>query len=329
MWKVEGDFWKRHFDKVLILSLALIVILVNFVVVQKSTFLNLLYLPILLGGYLVGRKQTVYASFLCVALVVFAVINNPQFFPGFTNKWLLVSEVVSWGGILILAAYLVGTLAEQKEKKIRELKTAYIGIVEILTKYFLEASDRFTKGHSLRVADYATQIAVNLKLPETQIENIRVAALLHDIGKVEIGTDLIQKATNLAIEQKQIASVHTAEGSKFLNALGTVLKEAMPLVLKYHKYAVNKRQLEKEGNSYILDVKILEIADSYDSMVTGNTTRAGLEPNQALAELSQDAINEVDQKVFEALKKVVARKAYVGAKQPLASEKVLDLNNPL
>ncbi|OGC74313.1 MAG: hypothetical protein A2145_04850 [candidate division Zixibacteria bacterium RBG_16_40_9] len=324
MLKVEGDFWKRHFDKVLILSLALIIILVNFVVVQKSTFLNLLYLPILLGGYLVGRKQTVYASFLCVALVVFAVINNPQFFPTANNKWLLLSEVVSWGGILILAAYFVGTLAEQKDKKIRELKTAYIGIVEILTKYFLEASDRYTKGHSLRVADYVTRIAINLKLPEAQIENIRVAALLHDIGKVEIGTDLIQKATNLAIEQKQIATTQTPEGSRFLNALGTVLKEAMPLVLRYHKYLVNKRSIDVKERSSLLEVKILEVADSFDSLVAGSTSRKGMEPNQALVELGKEFTNEIDQKILESLKKVVAQKTYIGAKSNIPL-KVIDL----
>ncbi len=310
------NFLRLHFEKLLVLSLALIIIFVNFVVVQKGIFINLLYLPILLGGYLVGRRQTVLASFFCVALVVFAVIHNPGFFGQAQNKWFLVSEVISWGGILILAAYLVGTLAEQKERKIQELRTAYIGIVEILTKYFLEASDRYTKGHSLRVADYATQMALNLRLPEAQVENIRVAALLHDIGKVEIGSDLIQKATNLAIEQKQVISTHTAEGSRFLNALGTVLKEAMPIVLKYHRYLVNKNELGKEKESNLLEVKILEMADTFDSLVAGNSTRQGVEPNKALEELNKEAVQELDQKILQALRKVVAQKTYIGAKKP-------------
>ena len=121
-------FLKRHFDKILALTLGLIIILVNFVVVQKGTFLNLFYLPVLLAGYLLGKKQAVLSAVAVVGLVVFATIQNPGVYFSQTNQWLFYSEITTWGGLLILAAYLTGYLSEQREHKIRELTTAYIGI---------------------------------------------------------------------------------------------------------------------------------------------------------------------------------------------------------
>ncbi len=307
-------FLKRHFDKFLPLVLGLIIILVNFVVVQKGTFLNLFYLPILLAGYLLGRKQAVLSAIAVVGLVVFATIQNPGTYFNSQQKWLFLSEITSWGGLLILAAYLTGYLSEQREHKIRELTTAYIGIVEILTKYFLESSDRYTKGHSIRVADYATQVAIKLGLTDSQVENVRVAALLHDIGKVRIGSDLIQKATSVAIEEKEVAYSSTVEGSRFLNALGGVLNKAMPLVTRYHKLMLGETNLKsKEVEGLPIEVRIISVCDTFDSLMMGNEYKLGLEPQEALKELCQRREPWGDAGMIEALKEVMQSKLRHGS----------------
>jgi len=313
-------FVKKHFEKILALLLGSIIILVNFVVVQKGTFLNLFYLPILLAGYLLGKKQAVLSAFAVVGLVTFATIQNPQAYFSQENQWLFLSEITSWSGLLILAAYLTGMLSEQREHKIKELTTAYIGIVEILTKYFLESSDRYTKGHSIRVADYATQVAIRLGLADSQVENVRVAALLHDIGKVRIGSDLIQKATTVAIEEKEVAYSKTVEGSRFLNALGGVLNKAMPLVTKYHSLILGEGKLKpKDYETLPLEVKIISVCDTFDALMMGNEYKMGLEPEEALKELSQRREPWSDQRINQALREVVHTKLYRGRQGILLS----------
>jgi len=317
-------FLKKHFDKILALSLGLIIVLVNFVVVQKGTFLNLFYLPILVAGYLLGRRQAVLSALAVVGLVVFATLQNPGAYFSQKNQWLFLSEIISWGGLLILAAYLTGYLSEQREHKIKELTTAYIGIVEILTKYFLESSDRYTKGHSIRVADYATQVAIKLGLNDSQVENVRVAALLHDIGKVRIGSDLIQKATSVAIEEKEVAYTKTVEGSRFLNALGGVLNKAMPLVTRYHKLMLGDIRLKpKETEELPIEVRIISVCDTFDSLMMGNEYKMGLEPQEALKELAQRREPWSDPRINEALKEVLDSRLYHGKKDVSLSRQKL------
>jgi HD-GYP domain-containing protein (c-di-GMP phosphodiesterase class II) len=308
-------FLKKHFDKVLALTLGLIIVLVNFVVVQKGTFLNLFYLPILMAGYLLGKKQAVLSAFAVVGLVVFANLQNPGVYFSHNDQWLYYSEIISWGGLLILAAYITGYLSEQREHKIRELTTAYIGIVEILTKYFLESSDRYTKGHSIRVADYATQVAMKSGLTDSQVENVRVAALLHDIGKVRIGSDLIQKATTVAIEEKEVAYSKTIEGSRFLNALGGVLNKAMPLVTKYHSIMLREGALKPEEVAGLpMEVRIIAVCDTFDALMMESEFRMGVEPEEAFKELTQRKEPWSDPVINQALKEVIGRKLRFGKK---------------
>jgi putative nucleotidyltransferase with HDIG domain len=96
-----------------------------------------------------------------------------------------------------------------------------MGILEILTKY-IESSDKYTQGHSVRVSHYATEIAVAMKLEPQEIENIKVAALLHDIGKVDISTELIGKAASLNSEEMNIMASHSERGAKILSSVSSV-----------------------------------------------------------------------------------------------------------
>ncbi|MCK4225184.1 MAG: HD domain-containing protein, partial [candidate division Zixibacteria bacterium] len=231
------SFVMNHFEESLVLAIALVIIVVNFFVIQKLAFLNFYYLPVLVAGYVMGRKMALLASLFCIALIAFSAINNPHLFLTEKSSLLLATDLMVWSGFLILAAYVVGTLYEQREKKISELRNAYIGVLEILAKY-LDSYDRYTRSHSLRVADYATSIAVAMDLPRNEVENIKVSALLHDIGKIDISSDLIKKAAALSTEEKEIIASHPHKGVELLSAVGGVLKDAMPIVEAHHDFFV-------------------------------------------------------------------------------------------
>jgi putative nucleotidyltransferase with HDIG domain len=302
------SFVLKHFEELLVVTIGLIIIFVNFFVIQKLAFLNFYYLPVLVGGYVMGRKMALLASIFCIALIAFSAINNPQIFSVEKGSLLLATDLMVWSGFLILTAYVVGTLYEQKEKKISELRNAYIGVLEILAKY-LESYDRYTRSHSLRVADYATSIAIAMELPRSEVENIKVAALLHDIGKIEISSDLIKKAAALSSEEKEIMASHPYKGVELLSAVGGVLKDAMPIVEAHHDFFVERKSLEdKIAKKIPLGARILSVADSFDAMVTDRPYRKGMPHWKAMEELEKCSGTQFDPQVVESFKRIYAEK---------------------
>ncbi len=301
------SFVMNHFEESLVLSIALVIIAVNFFVIQKLAFLNFYYLPVLIAGYVMGRRMAMLASLFCIVLIVFSAVNNPQIFLVEKSGLLLATDLMVWSGFLILAAYVVGTLYEQREKKISELKNAYIGVLEILAKY-LDSYDRYTRSHSLRVADYATGIAIAMDLPRSDVENIKVAALLHDIGKIDISSDLIKKAAALSGDEKRIVASHPRKAVELLSAVGGVLKDAMPIVEAHHALFVEGHSAEDEKARKVpLGARILSVADSFDAMVTDRPYRKGMPHWEAMEELEKCSGTQFDPQVVEAFKRVYAK----------------------
>src|SRR5439155_17932869 len=95
-----------------------------------------------------------------------------------------VVGLILWGGFLVLTGYVVGWLAEQRNARVAELKDVYITMLEILT-YHLESSGRHVRGHSYRVADRCVAIARSLGVRPDDMEQLRVAALLHELSPAD------------------------------------------------------------------------------------------------------------------------------------------------
>ncbi len=159
----------------------------NYFIAEKLALLNLFYLPSIVAGFVLGKRKALLTSIFSITAVIFYLfLNYDNFKP--SSQFVIYINIISWGSFLILCSIVVGHLHEENEKKMVQLKNAYMGILEILSKY-LESSDKYTQGHSVRVSHYATELAEAMNLQPHEIENIRVAALLHDIGKVDISTD--------------------------------------------------------------------------------------------------------------------------------------------
>ena len=177
-----------------------------------------------------------------------------------------------------------------------QLRQAYLGIVTILTKY-LGAADAYTKGHSERVASISAALAERLSLSSADVHNISTAALLHDIGKVEV-IDLIQKAGALSPEEKAAVDSHTELGAQLLLTAGTVLQDAIPVVLNHH------RPFHEGQEAIPIGARIVAVADAYDSIVSDRPYRAGRSHWQALEILQQGSGRQFDPKVVEAMDQV-------------------------
>jgi len=295
----------HHFEQILVLCTLLSVLFVHYVVYQKMAFLNFYYIPVLVAGFFLGRRAAVLFSFFCMLLVALFYVAVPNFFIAATGDLSIELGLLFWGSFIMVTAYVTGTLFMHKERCLEDLRIAYIGVVEILSKY-LESADRYTKGHSIRVANCATEIAIAMELPRVQIENIKAAALLHDIGKVEVSMNLIKKASVLSEEEKKIVDTHADKGAKILNSVGSVLKEAVPIVLSHH---IRYEHMDVEdGPSLSAETKIgaciVAVADAYDAITTDRPYRAGKTPLQAMEEIEREAGKQFHPEVVEAFRRI-------------------------
>lgn len=291
-----------NFEAFLVVMILTSIAATHHLVTDKIPFLNFYYLPVFIAGYYLGRRKAVLTAFASILFTfLYSLTLN-----GWQSNYETITEFISalaiWGAFLTLSAILVGTLSEQKEEKIDELKIAYIGVLEILSKY-LETGDPVTKSHSVRVADMSMRIAEEMKLSNDEIENIRAASLLHDIGKVEIGLHLINKSVDLTVDEKMVVDEHTEKSAQLIELAGGVLKHAVPIVAAHHDFYTN----DDIGKMIPLGARILSVADAYDAIVSDRPYRTGKEPWQALEEIDKAAITQFDPTVVDVLKNIVNR----------------------
>lgn len=296
------EYFVDNFEQITVLVILVSVTITSFFLEDKMVMLNFFYLPMLAAGYYINRRASMLVAVLSILMVaLFALIRFDDYSGGRPAAY-LVSSLGGWAGFLILTSHVVGVLAEQKQEQVDELQRAYVGVLEILVK-FLESRDPYTKGHSERVADHAMNIAIAMDLPRSEVENIRVAALLHDIGKIEISSDLIQKSASLTKEEMDRVAAHTEKGADMLLTVGSIMKGAIPIVLEHHKYFTD---MDHRDHPSTLGTRIVAVADSFDAMITDRPYRAGMQPWQALEELRRCAGDQFDPEVVEAFERVLS-----------------------
>lgn len=307
-------FIVQHFEKILVGVIFVVALIGTYFIEEKLVVLNFYFLPVLFAGYFLGRRMGVLSAVLSIlAVLIFALLFPERFFSG-NIFWHKLAKLSSWGGFLILASVTVGSLYEQNEGRLQDLKQAYVGILEILSKY-LESADRYTKGHSVRVGELAREIAIAMELPRAEVENIHVSGLLHDIGKIEISGEILRKAAELSTEERELINTHSEKGATILASVGGVLKEVVPIVVAHHKYFVDTLEAIDRNTIKIkipLGARVLAVADSFDAMASDRAYRKGMPPWQALEEIAAKAGKQFDPEVVEAFKRVYTLKMEKG-----------------
>jgi len=299
-------FLFKHFEKILVLLILIGIVLITYFVNYKIGFLNFFYLPIIASGYFLGKRMAVLSAVFCVLIVVLFVMVFPSsFFTADADKTSVIVSLTAWSSFLILTSAAIGYLYEEKEMKIADLKSAYVGILEILSKY-LESADRYTQGHSVRVSHMSEDIARAMGLASYERENIKVAALLHDIGKTEISMDIVQKAASLTASERELMSAHSEKGARIISLVGGVLEEAVPIVLAHHKYYFESKTHSTDNQDKIpLGASIIAVSDAYDAMITDRPYRAGMPPWKAFEEIEKNSGKQFHPQVVKAFKEVL------------------------
>jgi len=297
---------KRELEVVL---LALVIVSAYFVqtlVPHKLIVMNLFYLPTVVAAYYLGKRIGGLIALLSFLLISIYALLQPQAFLFQGTSILLAFDILIWGAFLGLTGLIVGSLGERLHAQVHELKSAYIGVLQILTK-FLESADHYTKSHSVRVAELSTAIAVEMGLSDEEVENIRAGALLHDVGKTE-AIKLVKQASALSDAERLKLATHTKMGAELVRSVGSILNETVPIILyHHHHYAGKEHQEGPLGNDIPLGARIVAVADSYDAIVTDRPYRKGRAPWQAVRELEACAGTQFDPAVIQAFKNILPR----------------------
>jgi putative nucleotidyltransferase with HDIG domain len=293
----------RHFELVLVLVLVLATAFAVLVAANKMALLNFFYIPTLVAAYFLGRKQGVFVALAGVLMVgIYAVINPSIFAP--TGSEIPELNLLLWGAFIIVTAYVVGSLYELRKRAVEDLRQAYQGILAILAK-FIDAVDSYTQEHSMRVSEMAAQIAEHMGFSEAEVESVRVAGLLHDIGKIDISLDVLRKASLLDDAEWAQVRTHPTKGTAMLEPVGGLLRDIVPLVQCHHESFDGTGYLGKAGEEIPRGARVLAVADSYDAMVCDRPYRTGRTPAEALKEVERCSGTQFDPEVVTAFRAVM------------------------
>jgi PAS domain S-box-containing protein/putative nucleotidyltransferase with HDIG domain len=184
------------------------------------------------------------------------------------------------------------------------LKELFISLIRAFV-HALDAKSPWTKGHSERVAMYAVAIAEELSMGKEEIEDLNVAALLHDIGKIGTYDYLLDKPERLTTEEFQIVQRHPATAIEILSDIKQ-LKEILPIIRHHHeRFDGNGYPDGLEGDEIPLGARILCVADSFDSMTADRPYRPSPGTEYAKLEFERCSGTQFDPKVTEAFLKVL------------------------
>jgi putative nucleotidyltransferase with HDIG domain len=278
-------------------------------------------LPVLYGDYIFVKLGGSYGSIginsnICPIIVfctIFFLMNVSLFsvlFSIITNKgfWYNVISNIKLGvlnffvmaplGILSIYMYKVSflvfllflcpiILARFTFSLYIEAKSKYINTVDVIM-HAMEARDKYTEGHSKRVAVLACDIARELKFNEGRIEDLNVASLLHDVGKIGIDDNILNKPGKLTNEEYDTIKQHPQIGFKILTDLKG--SEYVKTIVRYHheRYDGMGYPEGKQSKDLDLDVFIVQLADSVDAMSTDRPYRNAMNEEEIIEEIKNN-----------------------------------------
>ncbi len=164
----------------------------------------------------------------------------------------------------------------------------------------IEAKDKYTEGHNERVSLYSVALARNVGLDEHELALIRMAGILHDIGKIGVPDNILNKEGPLDGTERERIFTHPDNGNKILKPLRS-LADVREVVLSHHeRFDGNGYPRGLRGEEIPLLARIVSIADSYDAMTTTRSYRKALSRETALTELRRNAGKMWDPELVEA-----------------------------
>jgi response regulator RpfG family c-di-GMP phosphodiesterase len=203
------------------------------------------------------------------------------------------------------------SMAGHIEQYVDQLKAAaeqnrelFLGSIRMLAAA-IDEKDPYTRGHSGRVAKYSIIIGDGLGLSAEDLDRLRIAALLHDVGKIGVDDRVLKKPGKLTDEEFELMKQHTVKGANIMRPVSQ-LKDMLPGIELHHE------RLDGQGYPYGLSgdqipimARIIAVADTFDAITTNRPYQSAMDLEYALERIRSLAITRFDPKVVEALESAI------------------------
>ena len=199
----------------------------------------------------------------------------------------------------------------QKASLALENQALYESIYTTLTDTLLslvttiEARDPYTRDHSQRVTQWAVRIAQRMGLSQEELDMLRFAGYLHDIGKIGIRDSILMKPAHLTEEEMSIIRTHPIIGERIVKPLGLLPLERSVIRHHHERWDGTGYPDGLEGKKIPLPARILAVADGFDAMTSDRVYRRGRPSGEALSEIERLAGTQFDREVVAAFKEVL------------------------
>ncbi len=198
---------------------------------------------------------------------------------------------------------------EELDKSIKRLRMALGAAVQAMA-VTVETRDPYTAGHQRRVADLARSIAWEIGLTADQIDGIRMAGIIHDLGKISVPAEILSKPTQLTSLEISLIKTHSQSGYDILKDIEFPWPIAR-IVLEHHEM-INGSGYPKglTGDELLIESKVLSVADVVEAMASHRPYRPGLGIDKALEEIAKNRDILYDPDVVDACLNLFRKKAY-------------------
>jgi HD-GYP domain-containing protein (c-di-GMP phosphodiesterase class II) len=195
---------------------------------------------------------------------------------------------------------------EQLKQAAHENHLLFINSVRMLAAA-IDAKDPYTRGHSERVARYSIAIGKNMKLPDKEMRNLRISALLHDVGKIGIDDRILRKPGALSDDEFEVMKQHPAKGAAIMSGVAQLI-DIIP-GMKYHheKWSGGGYPEGIQGEQIPMQARIVAIADTFDAMTTNRPYQKAMDLSYVVEKIKSIAGTRFDPVVVDAFVQAVKR----------------------
>jgi putative nucleotidyltransferase with HDIG domain len=186
-------------------------------------------------------------------------------------------------------------MEEKISQQSKEIRTVFLEAIKSLV-FALEDKDEYTTGHSMRVAEISVAIGKDLGLSPEEIEDLRWASLLHDVGKIAVDQIIQNKPEKLTIEEYEHIMVHASIGA---NIIKPVVNENIIKIIEHHHdhYDGSGWHQTISGEKIPLGARILAISDAFVAMISSRPYRSAKSINEAVAEIKRCSGSQFDAEI--------------------------------
>lgn len=256
-----------------------------------------------------GEKCTIFSNQVLNDWHVVMVVSDTKLFHDLRKQMMIGIMITVTVFLIIVVFCLISVLRinkyQQKENESKErLDRMNTNIVRALA-YTIDAKDRYTSGHSQRVADYALAISKRMGKSEEEQKIIYYAGLLHDVGKIRVSEEVINKPGKLTEDEFNQIKVHPISGYHILKDIHEDARIAYAAKYHHERYDGKGYPYGLEGENIPEIARIIGVADAYDAMASNRSYRTALPQDVVRSEIEKGRGGQFDAEIADIMLEMI------------------------